>query len=95
MKEYFKYIPLLLLIAFSLKLLINGASFQDATILAVLATYSAYIVDKEDRKQFLELKNKIETLEKQLEKTTNNTEDLRSYVSTLKLTQQIKTVAKF
>jgi hypothetical protein len=95
MKEYIKYIPMGLFFAHSVKIIAVGASFQDAPILAITATFCAYLVSKEEQKALQKLSDKLVVLEQKTETTQSETEELRSHVSTLKLGQQVKSVARF
>ena len=95
MKEYIKYIPLGLFVAFSIKSLVNGASLQDAPVYAILALFTAYLVHRDEEKSLKKIHSKLEQLEKLNEVKTKEIEELRSHVSTIKLGQQVRNAVKF
>lgn len=95
MKEYIKYIPLSLFIAFSIKMLVNGSSLQDAPIFVVLAAMSIYLVTRDEQEKAEKLNQRLVVLEKASEQKSKEIEDLRSHVSSVKLGQQIKSVGRF
>lgn len=95
MKEYIKYIPLGLFVAFSIKSLVNGASLQDAPVYAILALFTAYLVHRDEEKSLKKIHSKLEQLEKLNEVKTKEMEELRSHVSTIKLGQQVRSAVKF
>lgn len=95
MKEYIKYIVLGLFVAFSVKMLMNGVSLQEAPAFAILAGLTAYLVNRDEEKNLEKLNNRLTALENQNSSKEKEIEELRSHVSTLKLGQQVRTVAKF
>lgn len=95
MKEYIKYIPLGLFVAFSVKSLAYGASLQDAPVYAILALFTAYLVHRDEEKALKAIHDKLNQLEKTNEVKSKEIEELRSHVSTLKLGQQVRGAVKF
>jgi len=95
MKEYIKYIPLGLFVAFCLKVLTNGASLHEAPTFAILAGFTAYLLNRDEEKNLEKINNRLAALEQQTSSKEKEIEELRSHVSTLKLGQQVRTVAKF
>ena len=95
MKQLVKYVPLLLFIAFSLKLLMSGASWQDAPIFAILTGFAATMINKEDETIVVSLSNRLKMLEDNLIESKKETEELRSHVSSIKLGQQVRSAVKF
>lgn len=95
MKDYIKYIPLSLFVAFCVKMLISGASWQDAPIFAILAAFVLNLVNKEEEKQLKVINDRLNFLEKQNETKIKEMEELRSHVSSVKLGQQIKSAGRF
>lgn len=95
MKEYIKYIPLGLFVAFCIKSLVVGVSVTEAPSLAIIAIFSAYLVHRDEEKQLKAINDKLNLLEKQNENKTKEIEELRSYVSSIKLGQQMRTAVKF
>jgi hypothetical protein len=95
MKEYIKYIPLGLFVAFSVKMLINGVSLQDAPAFAIIATFAGYIINREENKNLKYLNDRLKALEDGASESKKEAEELRSHVSSIKLGQQIRTAVKF
>ena len=95
MKEYIKYIPLGLFVAFSVKMLISGASLQDAPIFAILTGFAGYMINREEDKILNSLTSRLKVLEEQSVEYKKETEDLRSHVSSMKLGQQVRSAVKF
>ena len=95
MKEYIKYIPLGLFVAFSVKMLISGASLQDAPIFAILTGFAGYMINREEDKILNSLTGRLKVLEEQSVEYKKETEDLRSHVSSMKLGQQVRSAVKF
>ena len=95
MKEYIKYIPLGIFVAFCSKALVIGASLTEAPALAIVALFSAYLVHRDEEKQLKSIMERLSALEKQGEDKTKEVEELRSHVSTLKLGQQMRSAVKF
>jgi hypothetical protein len=95
MKEYIKHIPLGLFVAFSVKMLISGASWQDAPIFAMLTGFAASMVNREEDKILNSLTGRLKALEEQSVEHKKEAEELRSHVSTLKLGQQVRSAVKF
>lgn len=95
MKEYIKYIPLGLFVAFCVKSLVVGVSVSEAPSLAIVAIFSAYLVHRDEEKQLKAINDKLNLLEKQNENKTKEIEELRSHVSSIKLGQQMRTAVKF
>jgi hypothetical protein len=95
MKEYIKYIPLGLFVAFCVKSLVIGSSVTEAPSLAIIAIFSAYLVHRDEEKQLKAINDKLNVLEKQNENKTKEMEELRSHVSSVKLGQQMRSAVKF
>jgi uncharacterized membrane protein YgaE (UPF0421/DUF939 family) len=95
MKEYIKYIPLGLFVAFSLKSLVAGAVIQDAPVYAILAVFTAYLINRDEEKSLKNINDKLNQLEKLNEVKSKEIEELRSHVSTMKLGQQMRSAVKF
>lgn len=95
MKEYIKYISLGLFVAFCIKMLINGVTLEAAPAFAILAGFTGYLVNRDEEKNLEKINKRLETLEKQNSEKEKQVEELRSHVSTLKLGQQMRSVAKF
>lgn len=95
MKEYIKYIPIGLFVAFCVKSLVVGVQLQEAPLFAILAAFSAYLVNRDEDKVRKVVLQRLDALEKQTEDKSKEIEDLRSHVSSIKLGQQIRTAVKF
>jgi len=95
MKEYIKYVPIGLFVAFCVKGLVVGVSVSEAPSLAIVALFSAYLVHRDEEKQLKAISERLSVLEKQNENKTKEMEELRSHVSTLKLGQQMRSAVKF
>lgn len=95
MKEHVKYIPLILFVAFCVKGLVLGVSLQEAPIFAIIAGFSAYLVNREEKKNLETIGNRLNKLEQETEAKNKEVEELRSHVSTLKLGQQVRSAVKF
>jgi uncharacterized protein YdaL len=95
MKEYIKYIPLGLFVAFSVKMLMSGASLQDAPVFAILTGFAGYMINREEDKILNSLTGRLKKLEEQSTESKKEAEELRSHVSTIKLGQQIRSAVKF
>lgn len=95
MKEHVKYVPLLLFVAFSLKLLVSGASWQDAPVFAILTGFAASMLNKEEEKILVSLSTRLKALEEHTVESKKETEELRSHVSSIKLGQQVRSAVKF
>ena len=57
MKEYIKYVPLSLFVAFCVKSLVVGVTIAEAPALAIVAVFSAYLIhrDEDENKKAIEL----------------------------------------
>ena len=95
MKEYIKYIPLSLFVAFCLKSLTVGVELKESPLFAILAVFSAYLIHKEEEKEKKLTLARLDALEKQTETKSKEVEELRSHVSSIKLGQQIRSAVKF
>lgn len=95
MKEYIKYIPLCLFVAFSVKMLISGATLQDAPAFAILTGFAGYMINREEDKILNSLTARLKAIEDQSTEYKKETEDLRSHVSSMKLGQQVRSAVKF
>lgn len=95
MKEYIKYIPIGLFVAFCVKSLVTGVQLHEAPLFAILAAFSAYLVNRDEDKARKVVLQRLDALEKQTEDKSKEIEDLRSHVSSIKLGQQIRTAVKF
>jgi hypothetical protein len=95
MKEYIKYIPLGLFVAFSVKMLINGVSLQDAPAFAIVTAFAGYMINKEENKNIKSLSDRLKILENSASESKKETEELRSHVSSIKLGQQMRSAVKF
>lgn len=84
-----------LFVAFSAKLIIIGAVLSDAPILAILAGFSGYLVNRDEEKNLEKIKNQFNSIEQKAQEQAKAIEELRSHVSTIKLGQQVKSVARF
>ena len=78
-------IPLISVTAYFCKLLFLSASFTDVGVLAILAGLFAYLEWRLDKNEILKHKTRIEALEKRIT-------EVDAKVSTLKTTQNFKTV---
>ena len=95
MKEYIKYIPLGLFVAFSVKMLMSGVSLQDAPVFAILTGFTGYMINREEDKILNSLTGRLKALEEQSIESKKEAEELRSHVSTMKLGQQVRSAVKF
>jgi hypothetical protein len=95
MKEYIKYIPLGLFVAFSVKGLVLGVSVQEAPVYAILALFTGYLVHRDEEKSLKQINDKLIEMDKINEQKFKEIEELRSHVSTLKLGQQVRGAVKF
>ncbi len=77
MKEYIKYIPLGLFVAFCIKSLVVGVSVTEAPSLAIIAIFSAYLVHRDEEKQLKAINDKLNLLEN---KTKIKQKKLKTYV---------------
>lgn len=95
MKEYIKYIPLGLFVAFSVKMLVSGASWQDAPVFAILAAFTLTMLNKEEETVINAFAARLKAMEEQTSEFKKETEELRSHVSSVKLGQQVRAAVKF
>jgi len=95
MKEYIKYISLGIFVAFCVKILMNGISFEDAPVFAIVAGFTAYLVNRDEEKNLEKINKRLTQLEHHVSEKEKQVEELRSHVSSLKLGQQMRSVAKF
>ena len=95
MKEYIKYIPLGLFVAFSAKMLISGVSLETAPVFGILAAFSAYLINRDEKKNLEIINSRLQAIEGKLNSKEKEVEELRSHVSSLKLGQQMSKVARF
>lgn len=95
MKEYIKYVPLSLFVAFCVKSLVVGVTIAEAPALAIVAVFSAYLIHRDEDENKKAIEARLAALEKQQETKSKEMEDLRSHVSSVKLGQQIKSVGRF
>lgn len=95
MKEYVKYIPLGLFVAFCIKSLVVGVNIEEAPLFAILAIFCGYLVHRDEISDKKTLEARLIAIEKLQEIKSKEIEDLRSHISSVKLGQQIKSVGRF
>lgn len=95
MKEHIKYVLLLLFIAFNIKILVFGASWQDTLIFTTLAGLTITVINKEETPTLVSFSARLEELENNSVESKKETEELRSHVSSIKLGQQVRSSVKF
>lgn len=95
MKDYIKYIPLGLFVAFCLKSLALGVNLHEAPLFAILAVFCAYLIQQDNQNEKSAVESRLAALEKLQEAKSKEIEDLRSHVSSVKLGQQIKSAGRF
>lgn len=88
--EYIKYVPLILFSAFAIKALVVGATLIDAPILLVLGAIAAFYEYKAQEKKISLLQKRCDTIDTYLTTLTKNDEEIKTYISGLKL-GQVKT----
>jgi len=92
MEHGIKYIPLSLFTLFTAKLLILGASIQDAPILLILGLIASVYEIKYQTKIISELKTEMDQLRKSNLEIEKSISDIKTHVNGIKLGQNIKSV---
>lgn len=89
--ENLKLVPLTLFALFSGKLLIFGANLEQALICAVLGGVSSYFYFKSNEVQMKEFKEQISYMQKAQEEQKKELDELKTYVSGVKMAQNMRT----
>jgi len=95
MKIELRILPWTLLSLYSLKLLILGAVLVDAPILLILAGFLAIFEYKEKDAKYKELKQELDQIKNNSKETEKRIEELKVYVSSIKLSAQAKNTNMF
>ncbi len=91
MEQFKRNLPYALFISLGLKLLILGTSnLFDVLALLVLGLGLAFFELRVENKKFLELSNKINTLETENQTKSNKLKDLEEKVNSIRLIQGMK-----
>lgn len=86
-----KIIPMVLFLSYVGKLLILQANLADAPIVATLALLTAYFEFSPTNKQLKEIDVQLKEVNTKLVEAEKNVEHLKTHVSGLKLSQQMRT----
>ena len=89
MEKYLKLVPLSLLVLFSGKLLIMGATLEGAAMCAILGCVSSYFYFKSSEEQTSELKTQLSHIQNAQEEQKKEISELKNYVSGVKMSQNI------
>jgi hypothetical protein len=89
MERYLKLVPLSLLVLFSGKLLILGATLEGAAICAILGSVSSYFYFKSNEEQTAELKNQLGYMQNSQEEQRKEINELKTYVGGMRMTQNL------
>lgn len=100
MSKYFKYLPLVLFSLYSIKLLVQGATFQDAPILFVLAALAfAQEIRVKTEQVGVTIEQKLAEFGEKLKKFEENqvvkekdVQDLKTHVAGLKLSSSSRSL---
>lgn len=90
MDNYLKRLPLALFGAYTIKLLVLGATLSDAPIILVLAAVYAYNENKAENKKINELSKQIQDLRTEVQEASISAKDAKTAVSGLKLSYGFK-----
>ncbi len=86
--------PVILFIAYAIKLLIFSASYVDAGILGVIAALYFGCVYKFDEKKFLDIANQIEKLnesfKKQEQEHARDVQEIKTFINAARMSNQFK-----
>lgn len=90
MDRFIKSLPLTAFCLYFLKIGILGASFQDAFVLLVLASFAGFMEYKISDKKIAELENKVDTRQKELEAYVKDIDSLKSSVAGMKMSTAMR-----
>jgi len=89
-----KYLPLILLAAFSIKFLIYKVSYEDALVMFSLTIISAMVLGTDNKKEQQELEAKIKKLEDEVNKCMKLNEDVLSNLSAIKIAGGLRNIER-
>lgn len=85
MKYTVKYTPLILFIAFVVKMMVTTVTLDNALFCLILGSIAAFYEYKSQSKEIDALKKSFDELKVKMEKDAQEMGDLRTYLSTVKL----------
>lgn len=88
--KYLSYIPQVVVLAFSAKLLILGGDWASVGLLAVSVAYAVLSSLQEKNKEINELKERYDKLTLGLAENIKKTEQLQTHVAGLKIGQNLR-----
>jgi hypothetical protein len=83
--QYVKYLPLILLVAYFIKIIIVSATFVDAAIMLILGAIIFIYEHKSHNNQMLIMENKVRELDAALKIQVKYLEENRTAVASLKM----------
>ena len=90
MENLSKYAPLVLFCLYAAKLVILGGSLNDAALLAVIGSLSAFSLYKSEDKKIQEVMIRLNEMDNKLQELNKANDDLRSGVASVKIAQNLR-----
>lgn len=90
MDNYQKVAPLILLCSYICRTLVKGANISDAIVILALVGLHAFINAQIENKKFKAIEDKMAALEASSVEKDKEIESIKSYASSLKLSNQIR-----
>ena len=90
MDNYQRVAPLILLCSYICRTLVKGPTISDAVIVVALVGLHAFINHQVENKKFKTIEDKMAALEASSEEKDEEIEAIKSYASSLKLSNQIR-----
>lgn len=87
---YVKFIPLILLVSFSAKIIHSGADFAGMGIVLGLCALSGYIEYKEHGKEIKAIQEKMNEITKVNDTLTREIQEVKSYMTAARITDGLK-----
>ena len=92
MSKILRFVPIVLLTIFSLKILgLSQLTFESATILLIFSLLTSFFEYKTNQHEFTQIKKELEEQNRKIKELTDIQESLKSSVSSLKIATNMKT----